>query len=467
MTGILADSLSRNRVDTQAQKGLSVNTINDWLSKLKSRLAPPTSWADRRRIEALELLKNVGGDPDWIELSTHYDGFVREVAVRELCKQSSAEALVSLIERLNDWVPQIRNLATAGLKSYLSPLHAQALLFALEPFMALASRCRADHGPTLAAVRAVLQLPEIRVAVYEEFLTRQGKVARYLFELLLQAETDPQTLLRSALAHRELTVRLLAVSACKKLPVTQARTLLHEALPRPAAKVRVCILRALLPLLDDPKPILRKAMIDISPSIRAFARWAAPHNGLEALDVLAAQLSQSMPTEKREWLGILALGAELNAGLPEPWHTAALSSNYSSVRQAAVYLLRDDQLQELFVALEDPSEKVFSAAVARLNLQPWASIKARLQALLAQDWQGLPTARGQALLQLLPGWQQLAYLFNRMDTEPTLQAFWHRQVEMWRDRQYQMIDPVTPKAEREALAKRLQQLTMQPVHSAG
>ncbi|WP_454834626.1 HEAT repeat domain-containing protein [Pseudomonas lini] len=439
-----------------------MSTIRNWLNKLKNKQAPSSSWADRRRNEALELLADVESDSTWVELSTHYNGFIREVAVRALCSQPSPEALVVLIERLNDWVAQVRDLAAAGLKHYLSPSQAQALLFALEPLIALAVRRRADHGPTLMAVRAVLQSPDIRDYVYTNFLTRQGKAARYLFALLLEQDTAPQMLIRSALAHRELSVRLIAVSACQELPVAQARLLLLEALTRPGAKVRVCVLRALLPLLDDPKPVLRKALIDISPSIRGLARWAAPHSKVDAHVVLTEQLNQDMPTAKRDWLGILGLAAELNIDLPQPWYTAALRSMYSTVRQAAVRLLRDDQLQELFGALDDPSDKVFFAAIAQFNKQPWTSMKARLGAKLDRDWPDLPTARRQAILQLLPGWQQLAYLLGRLDTEPALQAFWLRQVNLWCDRQYQMVDPVTPKAEREALAEKLQKLAAQP-----
>jgi hypothetical protein len=378
--------------------------------------------------------------------------------VRKLCSHPSPEALVALIERLNDWVPQVRDLAAAGLTHYLSPSQTQALLFAIEPLIALAARRRVDHDPTLMAVRAVLQLPDIRDQVYTNFLTRQGKAARYLFALLLEQDTAPETLIRSALAHRELTVRLIAVSTCQELPTAQAKELLLEALSRPGAKVRVCVLRALLPLLDDPKPVLHKALMDASPSIRSLARWAAPLSEVDPLVVLTEQLNQDMPTGRRDWLGVLGLAAELSIDLPQPWHTEALRSTYSTVREVAVRLLRDDQLPELLGALDDPSDKVFFAAIAQLNKQSWTSMKAGLDAKLDRDWPDLPTARRQAILQLRPGWQQLAYLLGRLDTEPALQAFWLRQVGLWCDRQYQVVDPITPKAEREALVEKLQKL---------
>jgi HEAT repeat protein len=435
-----------------------VTFIQKWLDRLKNKQVPASSWSEHRRNEALELLKNAKSRETWVELSTHYNGFIREVAVRELCSQPSPEALVALIDRLNDWVPQVRNLALAGLNHYLSISQAQALLFALEPLMALAARQRADHGPTLISVIDVLQSPDIQDEVHANFLARQGKAARYLFKLLLEKNTAPEALLRSALAHRELTVRLVAVSACQELPVAQASPLLIEALSQPGAKVRVCVLRALLPLLDDPRPLLRKALLDASPSIRSLAHWAAPRNNVDPLAVLSEQVGRGLPAGKRDWLGVLGLATELNVELDKLWLTAALRSSYTTVRQAAVRLLGGDQLPELLVALDDLSDNVFYAAVAKLDKRPWTSVSAGLGAKLDQDWHELSTARRQAILHLKPGWQQVAYLLERLDTEPVAKAFWLRQVELWCDHQYQIVDPVTSKTERGALVKKLQNL---------
>ena len=434
--------------------------MQSWLDRLKNKQTPVSTWADQRRNEALEVLASVGTDTTWIELSRHYNGFVREVAVRELCSHPSPEALVALIDRLNDWVPQIRDLATAGLEHYLSPSHLQALLLAVEPLIALAARRRADHGKTLHATRTVLQSPIIRDEVQANFLTRQGKAARYLFELLLESDPAPEALLRSALAHREVTVRLMAVPACQLLPVVQTRRLLLEALSQPSAKFRVCVLRALLPLLDDPRPVLCEALLDASPSIRNLARWAAPSSKVDAAAVLADRLKQDLPIRKRDWLGVLGLAAELNIELEPQWLKQALHSTYLTVRHAAINAAPDSQLPELLRALDDPSDKVFTAAIARLNKQPWALVKAGLDAKLDRDWHDLSAMRRSALLHLRPLWQQAAYLLARLDAEPAQQAFWLRQLNMWCDRQYQMVDPVTSKAERAELTERLRALAV-------
>lgn len=437
-----------------------MNEVRGWLDRLLERKGAAQSWAERRRVEALKLVAQAGSDATWVDLSRHYNGFVREVAVRELNRTRSPDALVALIDRLNDWVPQVRELAAAGLKQYLSSSQASALLAALEPLIALEARQRVDHGPTLIAARTVLQSPLVRAEVYRHFLTRQGKAARYLFDLLLECDAEPEALLRSALAHRELTVRLMAVAACKQLPASQARPLLAEALSRPGASVRVCVLRALLPLLDEPRDVLRDALLDASRGVRGFARWAAPRSGLDAAAILAERLQGDMPVTKRGWLGILGLADDLSVELDMQWLEKALRSDYPTVRESAVLQLRDDHLSLLFEMLEDPSDKVFSASISRLGKQSWSSLK-ELDSKLSQRWHALPAARREAILGLLPAWQQLAFLLTRLEAETDLQAFWLRQMGLWCDRQYLMVDPVTPRIEREAAAEQLMQLAAQ------
>lgn len=428
------------------------------LENHKSGQTPTPTWEDRAKNTALQIVMQVENDSDWLKLSSHYNGFVRERAVTELGSLSSPEALICLIERLNDWVPQVRVAATLSLERHLSRADIQALLYALESFIALATRRRMDHGPTLAAVRNALQLPEVRSEVFANFIGRQGTAARYLYELLLENNTDAETLVRSALNHRELTVRLMAVSTCQALPQAQAKALLLEALSRPGGRVRVCILRALLPLLEDPCPLLNKALLDASPSIRALARWAADANRIDPIAVLNERLTQAVPIGKREWLGIFGLASELKIDPPPTWHAQGLHSAYASVRQAAVRLLRDDQIANALIALDDLSDKVFALAAEYLYRQPWVSIKAGLDCKLDRDGSKLPAMRLKALLHLRPKWQQLAYLLTRLENDSMAQDFWLEQVQSWCNSQYVLVDPVTRKPERDRLVEKLQKL---------
>lgn len=444
-----------------------MNTTQDWLTRLARKQGQPATYEDYRRNEALEILAHFGNTGTWADVSNHANGFVREVAVRELCRQPSAEALAVLIERLNDWVPQVRDLAAAGLQHYLSPAHIQAWLSALEPLMALAAQRRVDHSQTLSAIRAMLQSAGCRDEVYADFLNRQGKSARYLFTLLLENPQNSETLLRSALRHRELTVRLMAVSASETLPTEQSLPLLVEAMSYPGGKIRVRVLYALLPLLADPKPVLHEALLDVSPAVRNLALWAAPRNDVDAHAVLAERLSQPLPTSKQHWLGVIGLTSELDSTLPEHWHATALRSAFVTVRQAAARLLRDDQLPELLAALDDPSDKVFSVVVAQLDKVSWPLLRHGLIARLDRDWHELTLTRRSAIFRLLPTWQQIGYLLGRLDTGHAGQTYWLGQIESWCDRQYLIVDPVTPKAEREALREKIRQLTVKGLIRSG
>ncbi|KQO43780.1 PBS lyase [Pseudomonas chengduensis] len=432
--------------------------LKDWLQRLNSRPAPDNYWESYRHHEALEVLADCKGEGDWLTLSSHHNGFVREVAVRKLSELPSPEALAALLERVNDWVPQVRQLANAGVQRYLVPEHTPALLHALQPLMALAERQRADHRETLAAARTVLQGAEVRDAVQAAFLVQHGKSARFLFDLLLEASDEPVSLLGKALAHREMTVRQMAVSACQSLPAEQAVPLLQLALATPGASVRVKAMHALLSRLDEPREMLRDALLDASPAVRNLARWAAPRWQLDAGEVLAKRLDAALPKSKREWLGVLGLASELEVSLDECWRAAALRSPMASVRLAALVSLSDEHLSEQLAMQDDPADKVFAKACECLGRQPWDALEAELDRRLDRDWQHLPDHRRAALMALRPRWQQLAYLLRRLDSEVQQRDYWLAWIANWCQQQYLMVDPTTAPAERRKLLAQVAEL---------
>lgn len=432
--------------------------LKEWLHWLKGRPEPTDEMEKWRHRATQDALAACDPASSWLTLSTHRSGFVREVAVRELIQQLSPEALPALLERVNDWVPQVRQQANAGVRRYLMSEHAPTLLYALQPLMALAQRQRADHSETLTAARKVLQSAEVRDAVLAAFLLQHGKAARFLFDLLLEASDEPTDLLGKALAHREMTVRQMAVSACQSLPAEQAVPLLQLTLATPGASVRVKAMHALLNQLDDPREMLRSALLDASPAVRSLARWAAPRWQLDAGEVLAKRLDTALPKSRREWLGVLGLASELEVSLDERWRAAALRSPMASVRLAALTSLGDGHLGEQLAMLDDPADKVFAKACERLGRQPWDALQAELDGRLDSDWQSLPDHRRAALMALRPRWQQLAYLLRRLDSDIQQRDYWLVWIANWCQQQYLMVDPTTAPAERRRLLARVSEL---------
>lgn len=406
-----------------------------------------------------ELIAALQGPDDhqgWSALSQFRWGYVREVAVRALGQRPSAQALAALLLRLNDWVPQVRQLAAAAVEPYLRREYVGLLLQALGPLIALGDKQRVDHLATLTAARAVLQAPEVRAEVEAAFVSLQGKPARFLFGLLHEATAQPEVLIRRSLVHRDMMVRQLAVEACAALTLEQAVPLLEFALHTRGASVRVKALRRLLGLVQAPQAYLQRALLDDSAAMRCLARWAAPQWQVEARQVLLARLALPEPASRREWLGLAGLARELNEPAAEPLLCLALQSPLASVRLQALEALGERGLEQQLAALDDESDKVFTRAVELLREQPWRDLDEPLRQRLDAGWQGLPAQRRAALMTLWPRGYQLQYLLQRHARAGADQAYWLTCVQGWCRGRVTLADAHTPKALREALLQQLQ-----------
>lgn len=391
-----------------------------------------------------------------VELSRFGNGFVREAAVQRLAGQASTEALLAILERLNDWVPQVRQQAQTAVEQFLVVERVDLLLQVLTPLLALADKQRVDHRGTLLNARSLFSLPQVREQVEQAFASCRGRAARFVFDLLLEKCTDRPSFLADALMHEDVTVRHKAVTACADLPATDAVPLLERALQASAASLRVQALRGLLSLLNDPREHLQVALLDGSSAVRCLARWAAPRYAVDSREVLLSRLEKEAPSSKREWLGVLGLAKELDQPLPALVQRAALESPVTDVRVQALQLMGDAGLEQQLAALDDHADKVFLSAVQLLSHQTWSHFAAQLQQRLDRDWHVLSDERRGALLRLMPVWSQLQYLLQRYDQATVDAHGWLNHIAVWCDAQYTLVDPMMPKQHRETLLQRLQ-----------
>ncbi|WP_095129570.1 PBS lyase [Pseudomonas sp. Irchel s3h14] len=393
-----------------------------------------------------------------IALSRFGSGYVREIAVGALAEHASVESLAALVERLNDWVPQVRQRAITSIRKFLVQEHAGLLLQALASLMALADKGRVDHGATLSEIRAVLKAPQARMAVEATFMGCRGRAARFLFELMLEGATDSAALLEVALTHGEMTVRQIAVDACAVLPAAQALPLLESAMKTPGASVRVKALRGLLTFSADPRAHLRAAMLDASAAMRSLALWPAPQWALDCREVLLKRLAEAAPHSKREWLGLVGLARELEEPQAESMLVLALATTFPGVRLQALEALGERGLAHQINALNDPHDKLFKCAAALLDKRPWQDFDEALEFHLNTLWHELSDHRRNTLLRLKPCWRQLEYLLRRHEQAPADSAYWLERIGRWCAAQYTLVDPQTPKVVRQALLQRLHAL---------
>jgi HEAT repeat protein len=433
---------------------------------LNARSAPPQTWDDYRREEARQLLAGNKSLQDWILLSESSNGFVREVAVRTLSLSKNPDALPALIDRLNDWVPQVRDLATSGVQHYLRAEQAQALLSALDHFIALANKGRNDHSETLAAVHIALSQAQACPATLEAFKSQTSKPARFLFALLLEAGcVDQVALIELGIDHHEISVQRLALQATRGLPKELAQGLLRKGLEKRSTGLRLAALRAWLTVVDTNElvhPELASALFDSSASLRYLARWAAPAWQFDCNQVLLQRLEKKPPSTSREWIGLIGLARELKQQCASSMLQSALTHPSPRVRAQALESLTqlngENMLPQLFVALEDSSERVFACAMALLAEQPHACIDSPLSTLLDSGSTHLSDDRLRALMSLKPSWQELDSLLRAMERSVGSRGFWLAEVRRWCATRYGTSDYHTTTSTRGRLLIKLEDL---------
>lgn len=396
--------------------------LTQWLERLRHRHQHPLSSTHYWQQDALNVLAGCDEQSDWLQLSRYSNGFVREVAVRVLCDTPSALALPALVERLNDWVPQIRQLAERGVQRYLHANQADALLYALEPLLALAGKGRCNPEATLQRMTEVLSRPELHATLIEALNGRRGKGARFLFELLLKSEAgELPTTLKIGMKHAEIGIRRMALAASGRLPLADAREFLHQGLASSSAQIRVNALREWLARderLQQLQHLLRLGLLDPAPAVRCLSCWAAPRYQVNSTEVLMQALAEQ-PTDKNGWLGLIGLAKELVEPRALPTLQAALLHASpvlrSSALEAIVAIAPDDVLATLLSALDDPSTQVVRAASRLLKYQSIRTGDEQLSTALASSLSKGENRKLATLAALTPLWSHLQHLLQALE----------------------------------------------------
>lgn len=121
--------------------------INDLLAALVSRLAPPPQ-PSKPTCEAwlLEAAANADGADDLVMYMSHWNGYVREAATKRAGQRIEPRTLEAIVERLNDWVPQVRAAARAAIADFVHADRFEDVLQAWPAIRRLRGRSREDHN---------------------------------------------------------------------------------------------------------------------------------------------------------------------------------------------------------------------------------------------------------------------------------------------------------------------------------
>ena len=263
---------------------------------------------------------------DRVIASQDRSGYVRERAIREWATHQEPIAVRFLIDRLGDWVPQVRAAAWGTLKHYMTPEYYPQFLERLYWIDRLCGKGNADsirYGEELLAfVLSFAFSPEIEQYLKEHDLRNWKCYVKHSIHGLLKTD---RSLLATVRKDSSPTIRSATIQILDELPEDLRETILTNMICDPAQPIRIRALYYTAKHLDREgyEQKIHRMVTDISPGVREAARfyirekitdWRGYYR--EHLD--HNRLTENLKTSRRQTLGCLGGFTEfaVDADLP-------------------------------------------------------------------------------------------------------------------------------------------------------
>jgi len=344
--------------------------------------------------------------------SFHYSGYVREAAVRELAAQRTGQELPFLLIRLNDWVPEVRDIAAEAMSARIEPAYAVHFLANISLVFRLQSCGRVDKQ-FADEICSLLKRPECKAVLQAGMASKEKNIRRISFQLA--AEADPLTrasIIRAVMTDPDATSRSWGVRhflpdvTPHELPGVIEPMLKDHYMPvRRDALWAVATKRP--DLAVNP---LRSALLDNHFTMRETARhFLAVADVKDARAFYAAAIERG--EEGQRLAAICGLG-ETGLASDVKFLTSFLGSISTKFRRAAVYSIGkldlEGQLETLVRVLSDEKPSVSREAMKVLlpkaryiplaDLEHWIASDAKLHVrrnsltlvLRADKWKKIP-----------------------------------------------------------------------------
>jgi len=178
----------------------------------------------------------------------HRDGYIRQAAVEYCGRQAPTGAVARLVERLNDWVPQVRAAARRALEAVLPQAAVADLCNALPAAYALLHARRDTHAGWVAAFERTVIDQADTPSLVEALLGHDIQVGRAVFRLLAGAHAmAPQALFAIVVpASSDIVLTRLAFDHLERSEEGYGESELVRAFASKSTPIRVRALRVLI-----------------------------------------------------------------------------------------------------------------------------------------------------------------------------------------------------------------------------
>ena len=304
--------------------------------------------------------------------SRSYNGYIREAAVCALPAFKNEKVIAVLLERVNDWVPQVRERALHSLRSLFVESCVQYFVTNLKTVYHLKKCGRADHNRFIREVENYLIGYSISLVKNKVLLNSKNSL--YLVRILAKSKhLDKRTLVKNCISHGDPIVKEYAVNFLSNIDEESKKSFVLTLLNDKSAKVRRAALR--YTCKNYPDVLMSRAdyfLLDSHSVVRTEAIFYLQKRHYNCIDVYLKKLGSKELQEQRIAIwGITELFAKDYISEILPY----LESPFASTRYLALkacYVLEDEKILEniLFKALLDESPKVVKEACRMLIKSP-------------------------------------------------------------------------------------------------
>ena len=369
--------------------------------------------------------------------SFHWDGYVREGAIRRLSTVTTGAEVPFLILRLNDWVSNVRDAAYEAMRSRVKSEYSRALLQNLFLLSRLEHAGRADHKEIIQAVKDLLLREQCRTDLFQALQSTDRFVRRGSFKLAFALQdANLMRVAELALDDNDPVIRSQAAQTISSsLDEASLASFLERMKHDRFMPVRRAALRMMIKLnspdLDDE---LRKALLDPHASIREEARYHLKKTkSLEVADFYRQRLAGAKGQALYATIsGLGETGRAEDDRLVVPY----TSHQNNSIRRAALKTLaalRPDAHLDIFMrALDDEAPRI--SYLALKTLSPKTSFLN-----VTRVWEVFKTTthihvkrNALALIARFSKWENISYLVQaRCETDDDLIVLSDRMIDNW------------------------------------
>jgi|GEM_PF-6877134 HEAT repeat protein len=291
--------------------------------------------------------------------SRHNNGYVREEALQEIKNLKKEDYFPYVIERLNDWVPQVRHLAQALFLENFQEISCDQLFKNINLLTIVFRQKRVDEKLKKRISARIFEL-SLRKNFFDKLKKCSEQQRSFVFQNIFRHKRNNFGAYKEAIIDPSRDVRFMAARFLSPL-TSSPKDLIEKLLEDKSAKVRNEMFKNIpLESFNLYKSFFERALFDDARLVRKRAQRVLKEKGYDVRSVYLEHMPLFQPFSKkiRAYIGFCEVAHSIDADqLLQLVQHPKKNVRYAAI--AALERLTIENREEIFLScLEDSSSKV-------------------------------------------------------------------------------------------------------------